>query len=70
MVLLHLCLFQEADVTSAVARASKLLSKDTNKKILTTWYRETCFNNKWSNNTKCFVGGVNTVKVHFCEVIP
>jgi hypothetical protein len=42
MVLPHLCLFQEADVTSAVARVSKLLSKATNQKFLTMWYWETC----------------------------
>jgi hypothetical protein len=40
IILPHLCLFQEADITSAVAGVSKLLSKAT--KFLTTWYRETC----------------------------
>ena len=33
MVLPHLCLFQEADATSAVAGVSKLLSKATNQKV-------------------------------------
>jgi hypothetical protein len=42
MVLPHLFLFQEADITSAVARVSKLLSKATNQKFLTMWYWETC----------------------------
>jgi hypothetical protein len=38
----HFCLFQEADVASAVAGVPKILPKVTNQKYLTQWYRETC----------------------------
>ncbi len=38
----HLCLFQEADVASAVAGVPGILPKVTNQKYLTQWYRETC----------------------------
>jgi hypothetical protein len=42
MVCPHLCLFQEADVASAVAGVPKILPKVTNQTYLTQWYRETC----------------------------
>ena len=42
MVCPHFCLFQEADVVSAVTGVSKILPKVTNQKYLTQWYRETC----------------------------
>ncbi len=42
MVCPHLCLFQEADVASAVAGVPKTLPNVTNQKYLTQWYGETC----------------------------